>query len=282
MKFIYGLLLSTVFTSLTAQALPLPKGARNSVMLPRSFTANYGFEGIVALSNCSGSIFRLENSQDTDHAMILTNGHCYEGGFINPGTYLINVDSSRRFTVLDATGNDLGTVHATMVIYGTMTQSDMTIYRLQETYADILKQYNTRAFTLSSQHPAVGQSIDVVSGYWQRGYSCQIEAFIDTLKEGDWTWQDSIRYSRPGCEVIGGTSGSPVILSGTRTIVGVNNTGNEDGERCTVNNPCEVDKSGNVTYQQGYSYAEETYWLYSCLNSTGQIDMSAKGCLLPH
>lgn len=273
--------MSAVFST-TLQALPLPKGERALVVLPPTLTAGYNFEGIVALNNCSGSIIRLENSKDTDQAMVLTNGHCFEGGFINPGTYLNNHPSSRSFTVLDPQGNDNGTVHATMVIYATMTQTDMTIYKLRETYAQILSSFNTHALTLSPEHPSAGSAIEVISGYWQRGYTCQIETFINNLQEENWLWADSIRYSRPGCDVIGGTSGSPVVLAGTRTVIGINNTGNEDGERCTRNNPCEIDKAGTVTFQKGYSYAQETYWVYSCVDSGGQINLSTPGCLLPH
>src|SRR4051812_49186922 len=125
-KLIYGFFLSAVF-SMTAHALPLPKGPRNLVALPPTFTANYNFEGIVALDNCSGSIVRLESSTDSDQAMVLTNGHCNEGGFLNPGEYLINKSSNRTFAVLDPSGDEIGTAHATSIIYATMTKTDMTL-----------------------------------------------------------------------------------------------------------------------------------------------------------
>jgi hypothetical protein len=48
-----------------------------------------------------------------------------------------------------------------------------------------------------------------------------------------------------------------------------------------VNNPCEVDKDGNVTYQKGIGYAQQTYWIYSCRNAAGKIDLTTPGCLLP-
>src|SRR4051812_20521257 len=115
-KIFFGLVLSVLFSS-GANALPLPQGARSLVELPASFTADYNFEGIVALNNCSGSIVRLENSKDSDAAMVLTNGHCFEGGFIDPGTFVINKSSSRGFSILDTRGNDMGTLHASQVIY---------------------------------------------------------------------------------------------------------------------------------------------------------------------
>jgi V8-like Glu-specific endopeptidase len=250
--------------------------------LPPTFTADYNFEGIVALSNCSGSIIRFETSKDSDKAMVLTNGHCYENGMPDPGEVILHRRSSRRFQVLSPTAENLGTINATEVIYSTMTRTDMTLYKLDTTYAQILSDYNVRPFTLTSSHPVIGTPIEVVSGYWERGYTCSVEAFAHELDEGGYAMFDSVRYSRPGCEVIGGTSGSPVIAQGTRNVIAINNTGNEDGERCTMNNPCEIDENGKVTYVQGYSYAQETYLIYSCLTDANELDLNKSGCLLPH
>ena len=93
--------------------------------------------------------------------------------------------------------------------------------------------------------------------------------------------KDSIRYSPTGCEVYGGTSGSPVIAKGERVVVGVNNTGNESGKECKMNNPCEIDESGNVTVIKGRGYAQQTYWFYSCLSMDFDIDLAKPGCELP-
>ena len=281
-KIIYGLILSAVFTSLTANALPLPKGERSLVLIPDTMTGNYNFEGIVALSNCSGSLIRLENSKDSDFAMVLTNGHCLESGMPRANTFVVNQPSTRRFTLLDASAGNAGTVTASKVMYSTMTRTDMTVYKLNETYAQILTKSGIHPLTLSSAHPNVGQNLEVISGYWKSGYSCSIEAFVGTLKEDNWTFTDSIRYSHPGCEVIGGTSGSPILAAGTRTVIGVNNTINENGDRCTMNNPCEVDANGNVMAREGIGYAQQTYWLYACLDENHEINLSAPACQLFH
>jgi hypothetical protein len=169
-----------------------------------------------------------------------------------------------------------------MILYATMTGTDMAIYRLRETYAQIEQRFQVRPLTLARDYAPVGAAIEIISGYWGRGYVCQVEALIHTLREADWTFRESIRYSRPGCEVIGGTSGSPVLLASSRTVVAVNNTGNESGRRCTMNNPCEVDADGNVTYQRGYSYAQQTSWIYGCRDEEGNLDLERPGCQLPH
>jgi V8-like Glu-specific endopeptidase len=275
----FGLL--GLFISTAAHALPLPKGNMSSLSLPADFTADYNFEGIVGLSNCSGSFIRLENSRDTDNAMVLTNGHCLESGMPGAGQVVYGKPSNRTFKLYNTT-EVVGRLNATQIIYSTMTKTDMTLYKVKETYAEVKAKYGVNPMTLSSQHPSVNDPIEVISGYWYRGYTCNIEAFINTLKEDQWTMNDSIRYSRPGCLVIGGTSGSPIVLKNSRTVIGINNTGNESGYKCTMNNPCEVDEKGTVTATRGFSYGQETYWLYTCLNQYNEVDLSVSGCMLPH
>jgi V8-like Glu-specific endopeptidase len=279
---IITLALSLAFSSTNAFALPILKKDQALPQIPRSFDTQYDFEGIVALDDCSGSLIRFSTSLDTDPAMVLTNGHCLESGMPTPGQVITGQASSRELDLMAADGTTVGSLTATQVLYSTMTHTDITLYRTQETYADILSQYGVHAFELASTHPASGTAIDVISGYWQRGYSCSIDGFVYELKEADWTWLDSVRYSSTGCDVIGGTSGSPVLQSGTRTVIAINNTGNKDGEKCTLDNPCEVDANGQITYTQGMSYGEETYLIYTCVNANRDIDLSMPGCQLPH
>ncbi len=233
------------------------------------------------MSDCSGSLIRFEQSLATDQALILTNGHCLETGMPNAGQVITHQASNRTFDLMysDPT-RATATVTASEVVYSTMTKTDITVYLLTDTYASIQTKFGIQPFTLSAAHPALAQAINVISGYWQRGYSCSIEAFAYELKEDQWTWSDSMRYSRPGCDVIGGTSGSPVVAGGTRTVVGVNNT-IKDGEQCTLDNPCEIDANGSVTFHEGYGYAQETYLIAGCLNAENQIDDSIEGCQLP-
>ncbi|MGW2647770.1 trypsin-like serine peptidase [Streptomyces sp. NPDC001393] len=238
------------------------------------------FAGTVALSDCSGSVIRFPNSADSDPALVLTNGHCLETGFPDPGQVITGQSSSRTFGLLNASGGKVATLRANQVVYSTMTDTDITIYRLTTTYAQIKSAYGISPLTVNDTHPTAGTAIKVVSGYWKRTYSCSIDGFVYRLKEGDWTWKDSLRYTS-SCNTIGGTSGSPVIDTTTGKVVAVNNTGNEDGETCTVNNPCEVDESGNVTIHQGINYAEETYQIPACFTMGNKLDLSATGCVLP-
>ena len=238
------------------------------------------FAGTVALSNCSGSVIRFPNSADTDPALVMTNGHCLETGFPAAGEVIVDQASSRSFSLLNASATKVGTLRASKVAYSTMTDTDVTIYQLTTTYAKIKSTYGISPLTVQDTHPTAGTAITVVSGYWKRTYACNIDGFVYRLKEGDWTWKDSVRYTSD-CQTIGGTSGSPVVDNATGKVVAVNNTGNEDGERCTENNPCEVDASGNVTVRQGINYAEETYQIPACFGAGNKLNLSAAGCTLP-
>ncbi|MGY5010776.1 trypsin-like peptidase domain-containing protein [Streptomyces sp. 900105755] len=258
-------------------------GAAPAVAVPQTAKAaavTVNFAGTVSLSNCSGSVIRFPNSADSDPALVLTNGHCLETGFPEPGEVITGQSSSRTFGLLNSSGSKVATLRANQVVYSTMTDTDITIYRTTTTYAAIKSSYGISPLTVSASHPVAGTAIKVVSGYWKTIYSCNVDGFVYRLKEGDWTWKDSVRYTS-ACNTIGGTSGSPVIDTTTGQVVAVNNTGNEDGERCTVDNPCEVDQNGNVTVRQGINYAEETYIIPACFTTGNVLNLGASGCTLP-
>lgn len=237
--------------------------------------------GTVALDNCSGSLVRYTTSEADDPALVLTAGHCHEGGFMDPGEVLVDEPSSRSMTLLDADGNGAGELRATSVAYGTMTDTDALLYELDQTYAEIEAATDVPALTLATHRPGAGEDITVASGYWKETYTCAVDAYVYRLHEADWTWKQSMRYLQPGCEIIGGTSGSPVVRHDTGRVAAINNTTNENGEECTLNNPCEEDQDGNVTFEQGHSYAQQSKWFYTCLTDTRQLDLTLDGCRLP-
>ncbi|KJS57242.1 hypothetical protein VM98_02025 [Streptomyces rubellomurinus subsp. indigoferus] len=274
MKPLIGTFAALALAGATVVAGSLPAQAS----APSSATVN--FAGTVALSNCSGSLVRLPGSAATDPALVLSNGHCLESGMPGPGEVVLNQPSSRTFSLLSTTGGKLGTLRATKVVYGAMTDTDVSIYQLNTTYASIKSRYGIAPLTIADTHPAQGADIRVVSGYWKKIYSCSIDGFAYQLNEGDWTFKDSVRYTS-GCDVIGGTSGSPVVDASTGRLVAVNNTINENGESCTVDNPCEVDENGAVTVHQGIGYAQETYGIPACFAAGNQLDLTLPGCTLP-
>ncbi|GAA2859271.1 S1 family peptidase [Actinoplanes cyaneus] len=260
---------AAVAATTAALAGPTPAQAVSAVTLANT----------IALSNCSASLVRYPTSVSTDRAMMLTNGHCYEGGLIPAGTVLQNRTSSRSGTLLNSSGRALATVRADRILYATMTGTDVTLYRLTSTYATLSSSYGAAPLTISASHPAAGASMSIPSSYWKRIWNCKIDSFVPTLREDEWTWRDSIRYNAD-CDTIHGTSGSPIVDANSGQIIGINNTGNDDGERCTLNNPCEVDANGTTHVYQGQSYGEQTYWFTTCLTSTRTIDLTKSGCLL--
>ena len=236
------------------------------------------FTGIVALSNCSGSVVKTATSTPSDPALVMSNGHCVK--LMAAGEVIVNQPSTRTFSLLDSTGRrTLATLRATKIAYATMTDTDVSFYQLSQTYQQIAN-LGSRALELSSTHPVVGQDIRVVSGYWKRIYSCKVDGFAYRLREGSWTWKDSVRYTS-ACNTIGGTSGSPVLDNASGKVVAVNNTGNESGGRCTTNNPCEVDQAGTVTVRQGINYAQQTYNAVPCIGAGSKITLTNPGCALP-
>lgn len=278
-------LFAITLTTLSLSAFALPRAPHDALKMNlKSFSLNsqnYDFEGIVKLSNCSGSLVTFSGQPDTAKGIVMTNGHCIQkpGGYLSPGEVWANRPISRAMKIFDA-NMKLSPITATKILYATMTGTDLAFYELAETYQDIQKKFNVSPFILDVAHPVAGLPIEIISGYWDRGYTCDIDGFVFKIKEGQWTWTDSIRYTA-GCDTIGGTSGSPLIQRGTKTVVGVNNTSNESGQTCTLNNPCEVSEDGAVVATMGVRYGQQTFNAYTCLTPDFQIDLGRRGCTLP-
>lgn len=282
------ILISAILAFASVSAFAFPKAPFNALThksSDKSFKSlqalSYDFEGIIKLSNCSGSLVAFNGQPLSSKAIVMTNGHCIQkpGGYLTPGEVWVNRPISRTMRVFDKSMK-LTSVQATKILYATMTDTDVAFYELSETYSEIFKKTNVRPFLLDLDRPLVGTSIDIISGYWDRGYSCDIDAFIFKMKEGEWTFTDSIRYT-PECDTIGGTSGSPIIARGERKVIAINNTSNEDGETCTLNNPCEINEAGTVEVRKGIRYGQQTYNVYSCLTPAFEFDLNMNGCKLP-
>lgn len=253
---------------------PVPGGEAHAGEMP----ADYSFNGAAALSGCSGSLFRFEGQSMDDVAYVLTNGHC----ITLSDTYevLVDVDTDREVELYNAANVKAGTYTATKIVYSTMYRTDMAVLRLDATYQEIKDEADVDALVLARNRPTEGDGIVIVSGLWEYTTTCTIDGFVHSMLEGRWKFFDSLRFTA-ACETFGGTSGSPVISLATGEIVGVNNTGFENGEPCTRNNPCEVDENGEVTTVMDGSYGQQTYQLYGCVDDTFALDLDRPGCELP-
>jgi V8-like Glu-specific endopeptidase len=267
----------------TAFALPVEVSRPLERMnFEKSMFKTYDFEAIVKLSNCSGALITFDGMPDTKKAVVMTNGHCADlpnGRFLEAGEVLWNKPVSRKVGLLDSKMK-INVVKATKFIFATMTDTDVSLYELELTYKQIKDKFDIDPLLLSPSHPKNNTETLIISGYWEKGWDCSINGFVPKLREDAYTWIDSIRYN-PECDTTHGTSGSPIIERNTRTVIGINNTGNDSGEECTMDNPCEVNTDGTITVTQGTSYGQETYQIYSCLTKDYTLDLNQAGCKLP-
>ena len=284
MKFLIAL--ATIFLSSVAYAFPTAPfdALKTKINHDKNLSIeNYDFEGIIKLSNCSGALIRFAGQPMTSKAVVLTNGHCIStgmfGGLLKPNEVIYNKSLNSDMNIFDKRMKSFR-VKATKLLYATMTNTDIALYELSESYETILAKYKVESFMLDTVRPFLGANIDIVSGYWEKGYSCSIDAFIFNLKEGSWMFTDSIRYT-DGCATIGGTSGSPIVSRGTRSVIGINNTANENGKVCAKNNPCEISEDGKIETFKNKKYGQQTYNIYSCLSFDFNIDLNVEGCSLP-
>lgn len=108
---------------------------------PQADAKAVDFAGTVALSNCSGSVVRMPASEPDDPALVLSNGHCIESGFPAADEVIVDQPSSRTFSLLNSAGSRVATLRASKIAYATMTDTDVSLYQLTSTYAQIRSSY---------------------------------------------------------------------------------------------------------------------------------------------
>lgn len=236
------------------------------------------FTGTVEANGCSGAVVRTPASRADDPALVMTNGHCYEGAWPVAGEVLVDRPSHRLFNVLGRSGDTAVQVHANKALYVTLTGTDLALYQVGTTYRELERDHGVTALTVAERRPVRGADIRVVSASWKKEFSCKIDQNIYRVLEVGNATEDVLRYT-PECDTGSGTSGSPV-LSGGR-IVAINNTSNHDGGQCTLDNPCEMARNGTITTHQGIGYATQTYWLTTCVVPGNRLELDRPGCLLP-
>ncbi|MCH8614417.1 trypsin-like peptidase domain-containing protein [Arsenicicoccus dermatophilus] len=232
------------------------------------------FDSTVRIHNCSAALVRLPGSQDRDKALVLTNGHCVPAGRLN-GTEVV-VDQAWPSGSADAqvmSGNEgqmrvVRKIKLERIVYATMNRTDIAVVRTNTTYSQ-LASANVRVRALSTTRPAPGTAVNVPSAYWKTaGLGCAVDAIVPVLREGDWTWNDSMRLAGDSCTGLRpGASGSPMIDDSSGDIVGVVNTVQTgDGPPCSENNPCEG--RNGVTAPAGTTYGQQTWWAAGCFKAS--------------
>ncbi|MET8762119.1 trypsin-like serine protease [Lentzea sp. NPDC004782] len=207
--------------------------------------------GAIVGGVCSASVVRTDRTRPGDPALLLTNGHCVPQRPA-PGQTLTDVPVDVPVTIGDRQGYPQAKARTTTLVHATMTGTDTALYRLDQTYAQ-LRAKGVKIFRLAGRSARPGEQVDIVSAGNGDRFRCTIEAVVPHLREEGYTQDDAYRYD-PECKPSHGGSGSPIVLRDGVTVVGVHSTGNDNGEQCTANNPCEVAADGTVSVHQGVRY----------------------------
>ncbi|ONI92935.1 peptidase S1 [Saccharothrix sp. ALI-22-I] len=235
-------------------------------------------EGAVQLYGCVGSVVRTPVSRPQDPALMLTNGHCVQGQRPAPGTALVDQPADRDVPIADRQGYPQATARANRLVYATMTGTDIALYRLDKTYAQLTAE-GAKIFRLTSTPVRAGDPLTMA--YTSSRLHCTAEAVVTHLREGGYQQDDSIRYTAgEDCAPWPGTSGSALLAPDGTTVVGIHNTHNVAGEQCTDDNPCEVGPDGAVTSVQGRGYGQQVHLIAACLTKGSKLDLSRQGCTL--
>ncbi|WP_020502233.1 trypsin-like serine protease [Sciscionella marina] len=232
----------------------------------------------VSLNGCTGSVVRSPDARQQDPALLLTNGHCTTGDRPAPGKASVDQPADLSVPIADHQGYPRVTAHANRLMYATMTGTDIALYRLDTSYAQ-LEAKHAKVFRLGTSPVRAGDKLSMA--YSSERLSCTAEAIVPRLREGGYQQDGSIRYGESkSCLPQHGMSGSALLAPDGRTIVGIHNTHNESGARCTENNPCEVAADGAVSSVKGRGYGQQVRMIPGCLTAGSELDLDRPGCTL--
>lgn len=237
------------------------------------------FVGTARLPGCSGAVVRWASALDEDPAVVLTNGHCATYPFLGARDVLVDETQFKKIELLDGRGQVAMEVRAIHLRYASMYRTDLAVYELRETYAD-LAAAGVTPLRLAARGPSRGDEIRIPSGYWVEQRTCTTTGTAYRVHEQDWDWWESIRLpALDGCRIRGGYSGSPIISQTTGEVVGLANTGYVGGRRC-IDSACEENERGVVRMVRDMNYGQQTWWLTTCIGVDRRFDLSAPGCKL--
>ena len=278
-----GGLRPAVYTDLSAHRAWIRSyvsGRRTIPTAPAPATPGIAGAGTIAPSGCAASVVHVAASRDTDKAMVLTNGHCLAPR-PRPGRAVLDRPASQFVNLLGADSNPAARARTTRLLYATMTGTDVALYRLRQTYAQ-LDRLGVPSHPLATTGPAPGDKLVMHDGSRQTTYSCVVDTIVPEVREAGWTQRDVVRYETARtCETVAGLSGSPLINPLTGAVVAVHNSHVAGGGKpCSEDNPCEIGADGTRTSVRGRGYAQQVAGLTPCLTSGSTFDPEAPGCTL--
>ncbi|MCK9824728.1 serine protease [Nocardioides cavernae] len=254
-------------------------GVSSVALAAPASAADDRFTGTARLPGCSGSVVRWAPARPTDPAVVITNGHCVRSPFLGAREVLVDQRQWRRIELLEADGGVALTVRGVHLRYASMYRTDLAVYELRETYAE-LAAGGVTPLELAVEGPSRGDRIRIPSGYWGEQRACTTTGTVHRLHERAWDWWDSIRLpARDGCAIRGGYSGSPIVSRATGEVVGIANTGYVGGRRC-IDSACEEDRRGTVVMRKDMNYGQQTWWLTTCVGADRRFSLETPGCRL--
>ncbi|MFE5563441.1 hypothetical protein ACFQ68_00510 [Amycolatopsis japonica] len=156
-----------------------------------------------------------------------------------------------------------------------MTGTDVALYRLDKTYAQLARE-GAKVFRLTTSPMRAGDRL--LMSYASGRPKCAIEAVVPHLREAGYQQDAAVRYAASDtCVSRPGLSGSALLSLDGNTVMGVNNTHNRDGESCTEGNPCEVGRDGTVTAVKGRGYGQQVHRIAACLTKGSRFDLRRCG-----
>lgn len=227
-------------------------------------------------NKCSGAIVNI-GRDDNDYAVILTNGHCVRSKPLPPEGHVKDEKYVRSDISVFNNENKSISLQPRNILYGSMENGDIGLIEISISYKQ-LKEMGVKIFELSKKDSSPGEELFTASGHWKSSQTCIFDHSVYQISEGSYKWMDAMAMG-DSCKTKGGWSGSPLISKTNGQIVGVLNTSNENGQRCTLNNPCEKDEHGNVSVIKDSVYGIHTSVIWSCL-SNGKVDLNKSGCKL--
>ena len=290
LRFVHAMACALAVTSLVLAATSGPSVARTNHAVSNKHASSArpvapDFRGMAKIFGCSASLVRFASSQPNDHALMLTNGHCYQpSDKARSRSVLVDIADDRAVVLLNRDGTRAGAVHTSRVLYSTSFHTDVGLYLLKPTYRWIAQHLSVHPLTLAAHGPAPHKRVLITSGFFKEVYTCTTNGMAFKLFNDEFSWRDSIRLRHSSeCHTIDGTSGSPITDPRTRLVLGVNNAVNVAGHgspRCTFS-LCEETRGGRITQHQHRRYGQQTFWITTCVAPDRSIDLTLDGCLLP-
>ena len=125
------------------------------------------FAGTARLPGCSGAVVRWASALAEDPAVVITNGHCVRSPFLGAREVLVDQKQYKKIELLDGRGKVATTVRGTRLAYASMYRTDLAVYELRESYAD-LAAAGVTPLTLATEGPSRGDEIRIPSGLLDR------------------------------------------------------------------------------------------------------------------